>query len=1051
MSEIVLHRSSQNRTWHRPAACIRPRFGFCKAVAGVEIHILRAVGFLLLSTACSVLLADGGDAISFNRDVRPILSDRCYACHGPESRSRQAGLRLDSEESAKSPLKSGHVAVMPGDLSKSALFGRVTSSDKSVRMPPASAGRDALTPAETEILKRWIEQGAVWQQHWSFIPPARATAPPGRNPIDFFVTSQLNKEGLRASRPADPATLLRRVTLDLTGLPPTMEEVQAFLKDPSSATYERAVDRLLATPAYGERMAYRWMEAARYADTNGYQTDGNREMWRWRDWVIDAFNKNMPFDRFTIEQIAGDLLPNPTLDQRIATGFQRNHRTNAEGGIVPEEYRVEYVADRVETTSTVFLGLTLGCARCHDHKYDPLKQTDFYRMFAFYNQVPEKGLVYNWGNDDPLMKAPTPDQQQKLAALDTAADTAGRRYSALEPKIVQAQQKWVRQVAKRGAPSDNWTVTAGLLYRQQDALRLDGKQFHSEKAENIKLDFLDPFTLSARIKPDCETCAIVSKTEDYTEGSGHGLYLMDGRLRLHVIFRWTDIGMRVETEDRLRLHEWQTVTVTYDGKRYASGVRMYVDGKPQRLKILFDELNWPMDVKEPLRIGAGGGLRYKGEIADARVYSRALKAEEASALSVTDPVSAIARRTPAQRPPAEENVLRLCFLDTAASPPIRRARLAAETARSERDRFYASLPSVMVMKDEPGLRKSYVLKRGAYDAHGQEVTPGVPAVLPQLRPEWPANRLGLARWLVSRDNPLTARVTVNRLWQAFFGVGLVKTVEDFGSQGEWPAYQDVLDWLAVEFMDSGWDLKHVVKTIVMTDTYRQSSRVTPELLQRDPDNRLLARGPRVRLPAEMIRDQALAVSGLLVNKVGGPSVKPYQPPGLWQELANAGDGYVPDKGEGLYRRTLYTFWKRTVAPPALINFDSPTRETCTVRESRTNTPLQALTLMNDVTYVEAARKLAEAVLRQGGSSSEARIDYAYQRVLGRPARDKERSALLAMLERFEQRYRSDPKAALQLIAEGASARDEKLDPSELAAYTAVASLMLNLDETVSKE
>lgn len=988
--------------------------------------------------------AFAADAVlSFNRDIRPIFSDRCYACHGPDARQRQAGLRLDNEKVAKSALASGHVPIVAGKPLESALYQRISSTNKALRMPPAYSGREPLTPREIDTIRKWIEQGAVWQQHWSFIPPVR----PNQS-IDAMVEERLAQEGLKLSPRAGPATLLRRVTLDLTGLPPTPEQVADFLKNPTRAAYEKVVDRLLASHAYAERMAYRWMEVARYADTNGYQMDGNRDMWRWRDWVISAFDRNMPFNEFTIEQIAGDLLPHPTLDQRIATAFHRNHRTNSEGGIVPEEFRVEYVADRVETTATVWMGLTLGCARCHDHKYDPLTQKDFYRMFAFFNNVPEKGLVYNWGNDDPLIKAPTPDQQKRLAELDHDAAAAAQAYDALAPRLDAAQSKWETKIASSN--KIDWSPSDGLLFQHREPAQFDGQRFLTEDAPEVKLDYLSPFTFAAWIKPDCDNCAILSKTEDYAEGQGHGLYLMNGKLRLHVIFRWTDIGMRVESEERLKPNQWQHVTVTYDGKRYASGVHMYADGRPLKVHILFDELNWPMDVKQPVRIGAGGGLRFKGSINDARIYGRELSLAEVDALSLKESVSAIAARPDAERTGREKDKLRLCFLADYAPNDIRAARARAQLTQSERDRYEGSLPTVMVMKDDPGLRKTYVLKRGGYDAHGEQVTAGVPAILPQLPPDAPQNRLGLARWLVDRRNPLTARVTVNRLWQMFFGTGLVKTVEDFGSQGEWPVYPDVLDWLAVEFMDSGWDLKYVVKTIVMTDTYCQSSKATPELLQRDPENRLLARGPRFRLPSEMIRDQALFVSGLLVDKVGGPSVKPYQPPGLWQELAG-GKGYVQDHGDALYRRSLYTFWKRTVAPPSAINFDSPTRETCTVRESRTNTPLQALTLMNEVTYVEASRKLAEAMLEHGGANPQDRITYAYLRALGRPPRPQEMQAITQMLSHFEARYQEDRNRARQVLSEGESKSDPKLDAPEFAAYTAVASLLFNLDEMVTKE
>lgn len=1005
------------------------------------------VCLLLLSAAAAA------QTVEFNRDIRPILSDKCFTCHGPDAANRKTKLRFDTESGAKIELAKGRLAIVPGHPEQSEMYRRITTDHKIQRMPPAYMGGEKLAGREIDLIRRWIEQGAQWQPHWSFLPPVKKPLPDvrarewPRNPIDHFVLARLEQEGLSASPEAPPETLLRRVTLDLTGLPPTPGELRDFLRDPSPAAYERVVDRLLASSGYAERMAFRWMEAARYADTNGYQTDGIRQMWRWRDWVIDAFHRNMPFDRFTVEQIAGDLLPNATLEQHIATAFHRNHRTSAEGGIVPEEFRVEYVADRAETTSTVWLGLTMGCARCHDHKYDPISQRDFYRMFAFFNNVPEKGLVYNWGNDEPLIKAPTAEQQLRLEQLDRRVAELDRRWQSLQPKLQASQREWERRTAS-GEP--DWTLRDSLVFHSPGESRFDGKRSEDHDGESTNFDYLDPFTFAAWINPEGPEGAILSRYEDYFEGSGHGLFLIGGKLRLHVIFRWTDIGMRIETAEPLRLNQWQHVSVTYDGKRYASGVRMYVDGRPVAVKVLFDELNWPMKRKLSLRVGAGAGLFFKGGIRDARVYAAALTPAQAAILPLRESVSELAAMPAGSRTPAQQDKLRFCFLERAAPKKLRRALDLLVAARLERDRFHDTIPTLMVMKESAEPRPAYVLKRGAYDAPGEKVTPGTPAVLPPLKPEWPQNRLGLARWVVDPANPLPARVAVNRFWQMYFGTGLVKTAEDFGSQGEWPLHPELLDWLAAEFRDSGWDVKAFQKLIVTSATYRQSSRVTPELLQRDPENRLLARGPRLRLGPEAIRDQALAVSGLLIEKTGGPSVKPYQPPGLWQELAGGG-GYIPDKGEGLYRRSLYTFWKRTIPPPFMTNFDSPSRETCTVRETRTNTPLQALNLMNDVTFLEASRKLAERVMRDGGSRPEKRIDCLYRLVLARSPKPHESESVLALIDRFRKRYGADTAAAAAFLAHGESAGNPKLEPAELAAYTAAASLVLNLDEAATKE
>ena len=904
----------------------------------------------------SVLAVSGFAAgPEFNRDIRPILSDRCFSCHGPDSANRKANLRLDIEAEAK------RSSIITGNAAQSPLFQRVSTTNKARRMPPAYAGHDALAERDVELLRAWIDNGATYQSHWSFIPPKR---PAGT--IDSLIRAKLAKEGLKPSPPADKRTLIRRVTLDLTGLPPTPEEVDAILKDGS---YEKVVDRLLATSRYAERMAIRWLEAARYSDTNGYQTDGPRTMWPWRDWVINAFHKDMPFDQFTVEQIAGDLLPKATLSQKIATGFHRNHRTSAEGGIVDEEFRVEYVADRAETTGTVWMGLTVGCARCHDHKFDPIKQKDFYSLFAFFNTTPERGFVWNFGNEEPVIQAPSPEQAAKLDSLNKAV----QRYEANLPKP---------------KPTAACEITRG------QKLHIPGPhEFHDAGTSGPVFDYRDPFTIAARVKPETATGAIVSRGDDYVEGQQHGVYIMDGKLRLHVTFRWTDLAMRVETVKPLPLGQWSHIAVSYDGNMRARGVRMYVNGEPQELKVLFDYLLWPMDTKKhPWRIGAGGGLRFKGSVEDVRVYDRVVEPEAVLALAG----NAEARS-------------RVCFYE---SNPIFAQLLVA---KQERDKFSATIPTVMVMKEAEQPRQAYILKRGAYDAPGEPVSPAIPAFLGSLPPGAPKNRLGLAKWLVDESNPITARVAVNRFWAMLFGTGLVKTVEDFGSQGEWPLHQEVLDLLAVDFMNSGWSVKKTLKAIVMSDTYRQASRVTPELHQRDPENRLLARGPRIRLSAEMIRDQALAASGLLVDKVGGPPVKPYQPAGLWQEL-QGGKGYVEDKGEGLYRRSLYTYWRRTVAPPDMVAFDSPTRETCVVRESRTNTPLQALTLMNDRIYVEASHKLAER-MRQAADP----IGRGFELVLARPPRDSERATLQTALTKLG------------------------------GDYSAVASILLNMDEAVTKE
>jgi hypothetical protein len=983
-----------------------------------------------------VALAALPQTVEFNRDVRPILSDRCYSCHGPDPGYRRANLRLDVEESARSRITSGEV------------LRRISSQDPAVRMP---LGQAPLSPGEIELLRRWVEQGAKWQKHWSLIPPKQSPLPKisnpswARNGIDHFVLERLDRENLKPSPEAERATLLRRVSLDLTGLPPSLSELDGFLADSAPNAYQKAVDRFLASPRYGERMAARWLDAARYADTNGYQTDAERFMWRWRDWVIEAFNHNLPFNQFTLHQIAGDLIPNPTLETRIATGFSRNHRGNGEGGIIPEEYAVEYVVDRIETTATVFLGLTMGCARCHDHKYDPVSQKEFYQVYAYFNNIADRGRYNKFGNTPPVIKAPTPDQEARLAELDAKRAAAQSAWDRMQPDLDRSQRAWEQSLR---TPIEPWALSSGLVFHKPlDEAAFDGKSF-VDAGDVLRFGFLDRFTLAARIYPTAPDGAILTRAEDVPEGDGYGLYLKDGKLQVNLVQRWLDDALRVETADPISLNQWHHVAMTYDGSREAYGVQVYVDGKPQKLKINLDELNQNFTAKQPFRIGAGNGSRFQGRIRDARAYNRALTASELAI--VADPAAIHEIAAMGNRTPAQSEKLRLYYLEKQAPAGLREAWQALVAARSARDSFYDSIPTVMVMEEMPNPKETFFLQRGAYDRPGPKVERGTPASLHAFPAGAPNNRLGFARWLIDPANPLTARVIVNRFWQMYFGAGIVKTVEDFGSQGEWPSHPELLDWLATEFVRTGWDVKGLQRLIVTSATYRQASRLTPELRQRDPENRLLARGPRLRLPAEMVRDQALAIAGLLVEKIGGPSVKPYQPAGLWKELSG-GQDYQNDHGPNLYRRSLYTFWKRAAPPPALMNFDAAGREACVVRETRTNTPLQALNLMNDVTFLEASRVLAQRALGEGGTTPSERIGYAFRLATARRPRPSETDRLLTTLRHYQDRYQSDRDAALRFLSVGEYPRDEKLDPGELAAYTAAASLILNLDEVVTKQ
>ena len=1028
--------------------------------------------------------------VDFNRDIRPILSDNCLKCHGPDEKARKADLRLDVREAALKPAKSGALAIVAGNAAKSELIKRITAKDEDDVMPPTKTGKK-LTSAQQELLTRWIEEGAKYSVHWAFVPPKRPALPVvkevkwSRNGIDPFVLARLEAENLKPSPETDWATWLRRVTFDLTGLPPTLAELDAFIADTSLGAYERVVDHLLASPRYGERMAIGWLDAARYADTSGYQSDGERTMWRWRDWVIDAFNRNLPFDQFTIEQLAGDLLPAATLQQKIATGFNRNHRGNAEGGIVPAEYAAEYVVDRVDTTATVWLGLTLGCARCHDHKYDPVTQREFYQLFAFFNNVPEKGRAVKIGNSPPYVKSPTDAQAAELAALDVKLAKAEKHFHDLQNEIRVAQSAWEKSLAAK--PLLQWTVTNAMQVRHEldgglasmagtngpakfeggeslfapghrsQAAVFDGKRFIN-CGDVGNFGFFDKFTLAAWIAPrGTRGGTLISRMVEQdsdsgfaSDSEGYSVHLKAGRIQVHLTKRWLDDALRVETEAMLAPDQWRHVAVTYDGSRTAAGVKIFLNGEEQKLRVLLDELNQTFQSKQPLRIGAGGGpaQRFHGLMSDVRVYGRVLTAMEAGVIATGESLTELAARPVSKRTGQQQAKLRMAFLEAHGPAPQRLALRERDLLQLQRDALVENFPTTMVMEELPKPRDTFILARGEYDKPAGKVTPGFPVALLAKSGSAPKNRLDFARWLVSPQHPLTARVAVNHAWQNFFGAGLVRTVEDFGAQGEPPTHPELLDWLAIEFLGTGWDVKRLHRLIVLSATYRQSSRVTPALLARDPENRLLARSQRLRLPAEMVRDQALFAAGLLVEKIGGPSVMPYQPVGLWKELS--GTDHVPGHGEKLWRRSLYTFWKRTSPPPAMMTFDAAGREACRVKQTRTSTPLQALTLLNDITFVEAARKLAERAMKQAGPTSSARLGFAFRLVTSREPNATELAVITAGFEQQLARFNGDTKAALQLVSIGEAARDPSLPVAELAAFTTAASLILNLDEAITR-
>jgi hypothetical protein len=1027
-------------------------------------------------------LADQSDAVDFGRDIRPILADKCYACHGPDAAQRKAGLRLDKAEAVLGERDGEQPIVKPGAPTESELWQRVASQDADIRMPPEDSGVQ-LTDAEIELLGRWIKEGGRWSQHWSFDSPRRSSIPSVekaswvRNAIDAFILSRLEAAGIAPAPRADRVTLIRRLTLDLTGLPPTPAEVDAFLADDSPHAYDRLVDRLFQSPRYGERMAIEWMDAARYADTSGYQTDGTRSMWRWRDWVINAFNRDLPYDRFTIEQIAGDLLANPTLEQLIATGFHRNHRSNSEGGIVDEEFLLEYAVDRVETTGTVWLGLTVGCARCHDHKYDPLKQREFYELLAFFNNVPERGRVFKHHNSEPLIKAPTQDMRIRLDQLEQSLRSAQLRCDSLSGDRQNAQASWEKSQSElKELPFDE-SLTFRLAFdgdllvegantgpaevvgqtvafvdgRQRQAVQLDGLT-HVDAGPMTMVDATNSVTVAAWVRPaEEQTGPILSVIDlEATRRQGFSVHLHEGRLRFNIGPRWIDDGLRVQTKELLEQNRWHHVAVTYDGSERVRGIQLYVDGQRQELEVLLDKLTGGFLFDQPLRIGYGTDeSRFVGDLDEICLYDRVLTADEIQIVACTDSIQTIVATDSVKRTAAQQTKLEWYYLRYAAPLEIRTAFDDLAAAQRELDTFDETVPTSMVMREKSPVPEAFVLNRGQYDQPGTRVEPRVPSWLTPLPDKAPRNRLGLAQWLVTADHPLTSRVAVNRYWQMFFGQGLVATAEDFGTQGTRPSYTALLDWLATEFVRLDWDVKAIHRLIVSSATYQQSSEVRVELLDRDPENQLLARAPRMRLMAEMVRDQALAAAGLLGSTIGGASVKPYQPEGLWEELG--APKYTPDVGAQLYRRSMYTFWKRTVPPAVMATFDGPTREFCQVRRSRTNTPLQALALLNDVTYVEAAREVARRMLRETGTSDAERLQVGFRLLVARYPTATEIDLLDASLQRARRVFEDDASAAEQFLAVGASELDTNLEPLDWAAFTVAASIILNLDETITRE
>lgn len=1034
------------------------------------------------------LFADEPPAVDFNRDIQPILADRCWGCHGRDKPT--AGLKLSDRASAIASRDGGPAAIVPGQPDESALIRRIESADPDVVMPPPETQKP-LSDRQKQLLRRWIAAGAEYAPHWAFVPPKRPDPPRVsrtdwcRNEIDRFILHRLEQEGLSPSPEAPKEIWLRRVTLDLTGLPPTLEELDDFLADDSPQAYETVVDRLLKSPRHAERMAMHWLDAARYADTNGYNNDETRTMWPWRDWVIEAFAQNMPYDQFLTEQLAGDLLPDAAVSQKVATGFNRNHVLTTEGGIIEEEYHVEYVADRVHTTSTVFLALSLQCARCHEHKYDPISQREYYQFAAFFNNVPDRIVGYSQGRmAEPLLKVPSREQQAALAALQSRQmelqQALAARAKAVDPDIARWETGLTADEIAKGGPAG---LIAAFSFEEAEgdsivdavdssrrgriignvlrgpgkigqALEFDG-QTHVDAGQIGTFDSDQKFSLVAWFYPtSTDPSTLLSKIDEGNFFRGYDVILEGGRIAAHFVYHWPDKAFKVIAKEPVTLNNWHHVVVTYDGSRQADGVNVFVDGKRQAVDVPFNNrLDGTLHTDKPFHIGKRfSSAPFRGRVDDVQLYGMVLSVEDAASLAAGESlltlkdVLAVAadKRTDAQR-----DRLRKYFLDHVDAEAM---KLSAELAAipNQLAELDKSIPVTMVMAEMEPKRKIFVLNRGQYDQPREEVSEDVPAVLSPLPNDAPRNRLGLARWLTSPTHPLTARVAVNRWWEMLFGVGIVETAEDFGIQGAVPSHPELLDWLATELISQRWNQRAILKQIVLSAAYRQSSRVTPELLERDPRNRLISRGPRYRLPAETVRDNALFVSGLLSERIGGPSVKPYQPEGLWEDVSvERREKYVVDQGEGAYRRSMYTFWKRTCPPPSMATFDAPDRETCVIRRARTNTPLQALVLMNDPTYVEAARKLAERI-QPAGSTAEERLVAAYRIVLARRPNHSESAVMLNLYHAAQRRFQNAPDAALRLISIGQSPADDRYEATDLAAWTTVCTTLLNLDEAISK-
>lgn len=1044
---------------------------------------IKIVAVVVLGVLSFTTIISAQESVDFNRDVRPILSDKCYHCHGPDAESREASLRLDVAADA-------HVgAFVPGNLDDSEAWRRILSEDKDEIMPPPESHKQ-LDEAEKEIIQRWIVAGAKYERHWSFrkieAPSVPAVQEPrfSKSAIDAFVFQAMTSHGLKPSARATKAALIRRVTLDLTGLPPTMAEVDAFIADSSSNAFEKVVDRLLASPKFGERMAVDWMDIARYGDTSVFHADGPRDMWRWRDWVVDAYNKNMPYNEFTIKQLAGDLLPDKSVEDHLASGFNRNNASTDEGGAIAEEFRVEYAVDRVKTTSMVWMGLSMECAQCHDHKYDPISQEDYYRFFAFFNRASDPGMQSRRGNQAPVVNILDEEKLAKVPGLEKQIAATVSELKQLTEAAKSGFDEWVvrddladqtegipgdtstwftfdqgeaSELINESMPNDKVSLNGNAKLVEGKfgkAIRTNNKQFLRSKLAAKDFAGDTPISYGCWVKLNGNpNGAPIARMDEGQAHIGFDLYLQGDGVAAHLIHAWPSDAIKVIAKTKLKKNQWYHLFVTYDGSKKSSGFKIYVDGKHVESSPSHDSLKGSTKSPAPFTVGRRkNSSQFDGWVDDVRIYHRELSSAEVATVADADPLPGLLAVAKKDRNDQQNQQLFEIYLQREV-PQAAKLKQEIAAFKAKIAELKKPVTTVMVMQDQPKPRMTYVLDRGQYDSPNKEkpVDVGVPDFLPEFGDAYEQNRLGMAKWLTSPQHPLTARVTVNRYWRMFFGTGIVQSVEDFGLQGAWPSHPELLDWLASDFIGNGWDTKRLIKMMVMSEAYQQSSVVTEEQLSLDPGNRYLSRGPRFRLSGEFLRDQVLYLSGLMNEAMGGPGVKPYQPDGLWNEVSlNKGLRFKRDSGTKLYRRSLYTYWKRSSPPPSMVIFDAPTREKCTVRRGNTNTPLQALVLMNDPQFVEAARFFAERIMREGGNTIEEKIKFAFRLTTSRQPSEQELDVLKQIYQQELENYQAKADQAEQLLKVGEKQRDSSLDLAEHAAWTLISNLLFNLDEFVTR-